>query len=161
MLPRAQGNDVHAPDAETNDRREGVGSVSCTAAASEGPLFVTTIVKVTFEPGKAVAGPVLVTLRSAPVVTGSVVVELLFPGFVSVVDDVTVAVFEMLPVAPDATAYFAVRLVTDPAVIAPMVHGNEMHPPPLTETNLSPAPGVSSTTTPVASDGPKFFTSIV
>ena len=44
-VPSAQGNGVaQAPAFETNVRFGGVGSATTTAAASEGPLFVTTSV---------------------------------------------------------------------------------------------------------------------
>ena len=45
----------------------------------------------------ALAGPVLVTLTSALVVTEEVAVEALFEGSGSLVDDETVAVFDTLP----------------------------------------------------------------
>src|ERR1700738_2712046 len=45
-----------------------------------------------------------------------------------------------------------------PAGSEGIVQGKLMHPPPLTDTNVRPAPGVSSTTTFVASDGPLFPT---
>src|SRR5262245_63610151 len=47
----------------------GVGSVTVTLAAFDGPLFVTTMVKITFWPAVIRAGPVLVTPTSADGVT--------------------------------------------------------------------------------------------
>lgn len=44
IVPSEQGNDEQAPVAETKLRRDGVGSVSVTPVASDGPLFVTVIV---------------------------------------------------------------------------------------------------------------------
>src|SRR5262245_2673399 len=69
-VPRLQGNAVvQSPVFETKVRPAGVGSVTVTAAAFEGPLFVTTMVKTTFWPAVIRAGPVLVTPTSADGVT--------------------------------------------------------------------------------------------
>src|ERR1700682_142181 len=44
MLPRLQGKaDVQPPVLETNVRPAGVGSLTTTAAAAEGPAFVVTM----------------------------------------------------------------------------------------------------------------------
>src|SRR5689334_543211 len=93
----AQGNAVHAPVAETNVRRAGVGSVRFTPCASDGPLFVTVIVKMTCDPGFADAGPVFVTEISALCVNATVADALLLPAAGSAVVDVTVAVLVTVP----------------------------------------------------------------
>src|SRR5262245_45776828 len=65
-----QGNGVvQSPVFETKVRPVGVGSVTLTAAAFEGPLLVTTMVKATLVPAVALAGPVFVTPTSADGVT--------------------------------------------------------------------------------------------
>src|SRR5260370_37534432 len=43
MFPSEQGNEEHAPVATTNVRRAGVGSLSCTLDAIDGPLLTTEI----------------------------------------------------------------------------------------------------------------------
>src|SRR5581483_518620 len=66
MLPSEQGKLEHPPPATpVRARRGGVGSSRETDVASDGPLFVTVILKVTFDPGSAVEGPIFVTERSA------------------------------------------------------------------------------------------------
>jgi hypothetical protein len=172
-VPRLHGNaTAHAPAFETNVRFAGVGSATETACASDGPLFVTTVVKTTFAPpGTAVAGPVLAIARSADGDALPVDVELLLPGFVSVVAVVTVAVFEMaVPVrtagvtptvsvkTPDANgARDAIEHDTvPPAPTAGVVHA---HPPgDASETNVVPAGSVSDSATVTAVDGAAFAT---
>lgn len=100
-VPMAHGNAVHAPLTDTSDKRAGVGSVTFTLCASDGPLFVTVIVNVTFEPGFADAGPLFVTLTSAFWTNVTVAAALLLPADGSVVVDVTVAVFATGPLAFD------------------------------------------------------------
>ena len=82
-VPRAQGETevLHGVDAETKVRPVGVGSVSVTAEASEGPLFVTLIVKVMFDPGVNVGGPVFVIDRLAEALTVEVAEALLLAEF--------------------------------------------------------------------------------
>jgi hypothetical protein len=89
-----------------------------------------------------------------------VAVALLFPPFGSVVVALTVATFEIEPVAPDATAYVAVIVALEPDVIVPIAHGNAVVHAPVFETNVIPGGGGSVTVTPVASDGPLFVTTI-
>ena len=72
---------LHGADAETNVRPVGVGSLSVTAEASEGPLFVTLIVKVMFDPGVNVGGPVLLIDRLAEALTAEVADALLLAEF--------------------------------------------------------------------------------
>jgi hypothetical protein len=103
-LPIEQGNELHAPLAETNVRPDGVGSLSDTLVASEGPPLVTVIVYTMFVPAGALEGPLLVTLRSALMTTVLVVVELLFPKLLSKVLALTDAVFVTVPLALEGTA---------------------------------------------------------
>src|SRR2546428_6914544 len=163
MLPSAQGNELHAPVAETKLSRGGVGSVSCTEAASEGPLFVTLIVYVTFVPGLAVAGPVLVTKRSAScTMPVGPTVALSFAELKSGGDDAaTLTVFVTEPLAFDGTAYLLVIVTVVNAVIVAMVHGNGVVHAPLFETNANPAGVGSVTVTDVASLRPLFVMLIV
>jgi len=71
---------------ETNVAPAGTVSVSDTFCASLGPLLVKVIVYVTLVPAVATAGPVLLTARSAEVVTDVVTtVEVLLAGLESVV----------------------------------------------------------------------------
>jgi len=117
------------------------------------------------------AGPVLAMARSADGDALPVDVELLLPGFVSVVAVVTVAVFGMaVPVrtagvtltvsvkTPDASgARDAIEHETvPPAPTAGVVHA---HPPgDARETNVVPAGSVSDSATVTAVDGPAFAT---
>ncbi len=85
------------------------GNVSATVAPTAvlGPALLATIVYAIPDPGTIVATPsVLVIARSATGVSVSVSVAVLLAAFGSttVAGTVTVAVFEIVPVAPDATA---------------------------------------------------------
>ena len=67
IVPMTHGNDGQLPVKDTKARRPaGVyESSSLTVDASDGPLFVTTMVYVMLLPTVAVAGPVFVTETSA------------------------------------------------------------------------------------------------
>src|SRR5437763_7406951 len=69
-------------------------SFRVTLCASLGPAFATVIVYVALVPATMFVGPILTTERSAEVAIPGVAVEVLFPGFVSAVVVVTVAVFD-------------------------------------------------------------------
>jgi hypothetical protein len=74
-VPSAHGNGVvHAVVFDTHVKPAGVGSVTITDVADAGPAFVTVMVYVIVVPGRAVAGPVLVTCRSALAITVTVLV---------------------------------------------------------------------------------------
>src|SRR5215471_5101394 len=82
------------------------GSVTTTLVAVEGPWFVTSSANMTFWPGAAVIGGggavrVLLSVTSADGVIVVLSVDVLFPGFGSVVPagGVTVAVLVSVPVA--------------------------------------------------------------
>ena len=92
-MPSEHGNALtQAPVFDTNVRPVGDGSATLTAAASDTPLLVTTMVKTALVPGVTEAGPVLTTCTSALGLTGVDDVEVLLPGVGSVVVVDTVAV---------------------------------------------------------------------
>src|SRR5262249_52205419 len=109
--PSMHGNAVEqSPLFETKSRPVTGGSVTTTLVAVEGPWFVTTSVYITSWPGAAVAGGagdvrVLMSVTSADGVIVVVSVEVLLPGFGSVVPagGVAVAVFVSVPVAAGFT----------------------------------------------------------
>ena len=105
-VPRAHGETevLHGADAETNVRPVGVGSLSDTAEAFEGPLFVTLMVNVMFDPGVKVAGPVLVIERSAEGLAVEVAVALLLLGAGSPVAEEIDAVLLIVPLKLAGTA---------------------------------------------------------
>lgn len=159
--PIAHGNAVlHPPVLETNVMPAGVGSATAMPVADDGPLFTMLMLKVTFWPGFAVAGPVLVICTSAFVPIVPVAVEELFGKFGSGVVAFTDAVFEIEPVAADATRNVVVIVAVEPAVNVPIEHGNGVVQAPVLETKVVPGGVESLTVTPVASDGPLFVTTI-
>jgi hypothetical protein len=80
---------------ETNVAPGGMASVSETDWASARPLFVTLIAYATLVPALALAGPLLVTARSADAVTVVLALELLLPEFESEKSELAVAVLVM------------------------------------------------------------------
>src|SRR5437762_3539154 len=168
-VPRLHGNAVvQAPLFETNVRPAGVGSVTTTFAALAGPLLSTSIVKFTKPPGFALDGPVLAMLTSAFVgVTGVLLIvvvalAMLLLAFVSVDAVVTFAVFVIdVPVNVMGMLYVEVMMTLCPLFIEPRLQGNGVLHAPLLLTNVTPAGGVSFTTTPDAVAGPLFETMIV
>jgi hypothetical protein len=88
-------------DSETNVVFAGSTSARVTEVASDGPLFVTAMVYVRFEPAAALAAAVLTTPRSALLVTVVLTVELLLFGFASMEVVAALAVFEIVPLAPE------------------------------------------------------------
>src|SRR5437660_262561 len=89
---------------ETNVMPTGTLSVSETVCAPLGPLFVRLTVYVAVIPGVTVAGPDLVTARSAEPTIVVVTEELSFPGFGSMPIGVLVAVAVFVTVAPGRSA---------------------------------------------------------
>jgi hypothetical protein len=155
--PSGHGNNLQPePLTDTSVRPADGASFKTTPVASDGPLFVTVIVYVMFEPGSADRGPVFVMDISALVTTAFVVVDVLSARLLSNAGELAVAVFVTLD-AFEATAKVAVIVVFVPFGSEAIVHGK---PPqaPLTETRVRPAPGVSLTVTFAASDGPLFPT---
>jgi len=92
---------------ETNVMPTGTLSVSETVCAPLGPLFVRLTVYVAVIPGVTVAGPDLVTARSAEPTIVVVTEELSFPGFGSMPIGVLVAVAVFVTVAPGRSAAVA------------------------------------------------------
>src|SRR5215510_5552008 len=86
--PIAHGNPAaHGAPADTNVRPAGVGSVSATPDAADGPLFDTTTVKVTVVPATTgTRGPLLVTRTSAIGTSGVETLLELFDASGSITD---------------------------------------------------------------------------
>ena len=91
--PLAKANDPCEVVAETNDNGPGRGSLSTTEVAVEGPLLVTTIVKVVLLDASSVVGEALwETERSDEAITVTLALAELLPRFGSVKEFVTVPV---------------------------------------------------------------------
>ena len=103
----------------------------------------------------------MATATSLLIETALLVVELLLPGIGSLVDEPTVAVFEIVPLALGATAYVVVKVAFAPAAIVGNEQGKGVVQAPLLERKIIPGGVGSLTTTPVASEGPLFVTVIV
>src|ERR1051325_4189862 len=96
-VPRAQGNAVVQPPLlEEKVVPAGAGSLTVTLAASEGPLFVTVMVKFAVWPATAVPAA-LAMERSAVGVTVVPVEVKLRPGVISAVEDPMVAASVIVP----------------------------------------------------------------
>ena len=159
---------------ETNVVPDGMVSESDTLAASPGPPFATVIEYEALTAEATTLGPVLVTLTSAPAVTGADVVAELFAEVGSLVAAVTVAVFAIVPDAPAATFTTMLNVAEAPAgsvaiahVIVPVPPGTGVaHPKAgpvvwVSETNVVPAGSGSDSDTLAASEGPAFATTTV
>src|SRR3954462_13230585 len=85
-------------DSETNVVLAGTASVSETVDAADGPLFVSVTVYVMSVPATAVAGPLLLMVRSADADTVAGAVWLLLFKFGSALSPVAVAVLLSVPV---------------------------------------------------------------
>src|SRR5204863_6235985 len=111
---------------ETKVVPTGVGSLTTTFCALFGPLLTTTIVNVAVVFSSAVAGPVLVTLRSATSVPESDVVAtaMLLLGLRSAVELLTVAIL-VIVVAVNAagTLYVEVIVTLCAGFSVPSAHG--------------------------------------
>jgi hypothetical protein len=65
-VPKPHGKAVRqSPVLETKFKPAGVGSLTITFAALDGPSFLTVIVYVALEPGVMLAGPVLLIVKFA------------------------------------------------------------------------------------------------
>src|ERR1051325_1514580 len=96
-VPRAQGNAVVQPPLfDENVVPAGAGSLTVTLAASEGPLFVTVMVKFAVWPATAVPA-VLAMERSAFGVTTVDCEALSLPGVRSAVEELTEAASDIVP----------------------------------------------------------------
>jgi hypothetical protein len=144
--PIVHGNPpAHGALAETNVTPAGGASDTTTPDASDGPLFFTAIVYATALPGVTLAGPVLVTCRSALGTTGVMTELLLFAEFGSLVVNVTFAVFVMDAAANAAgMLYVTVTVVLAPSVMLPIVHGKPPAHGAVADTKVRPAGGGSS-----------------
>src|SRR5262245_24150952 len=81
-LPRLQGRrPCHGSLTPGEPSPAGVGSVTTTSVAVDGPRLLATSVYVTVVPDTAVAGPVFSIARSASSVTFVVSVDVLFARF--------------------------------------------------------------------------------
>src|SRR5215471_10784845 len=97
--------------------------------------------------------------RSALCVIAVIAVALLFKEPGSVVDVLTVAVFEAdAPMKPAGTVIVVVMVADAPAAIVPSAHGYVVVHAPVLLTNASPAGVASATLTLPASDGPLLVT---
>src|SRR5262245_53121796 len=174
-VPRAQGKAVvQSPVFETKVRPGGVGSVTTTFVAVDGPWLVTWIVKVRFVPAVTPAGPLFNTARSACTAIAVVSVALLLAAVGSVVPvgAATVAVLLSVPLAVDATVPVALNVTDAPAARSTVV---AIGPLPEAAPQLAPAPlgvhvhvtppsaagNVSATAAPVTGLGPALLTVIV
>jgi hypothetical protein len=148
---------VQSPEFETNVIRVGVSSTT-TLLAIPGPLFRTAIRNEIVPLAGSVAGPVLVIERSAETTSVVVAVDELFAGTASGVPELTVAVFDTDPVAVESIVYMLLIVTLWPGAIEANEHGYADEHAPLFDTNVSPGPGVSSTVTELAFEGPLFMT---
>jgi hypothetical protein len=165
---------VHVPCVEVADvavMPAGNTSVTMVFTAVDGPLFVTTIVKMIAPPGATlVAFAVLRMLTSVgPGLAAVATVELLLAGVGSVVAVVIVAVLLIPPIATWGTATTMSNVADPPAAksasvqftgpVPPTAGAAQMNAGPLVcvkDTNVVPAGVVSLIATVVASDGPAF-----
>ena len=145
-------------------------SVSCAALASDGPLFVATIVYVSAPLTETGSGdPASVTARSAEGATVVGSEDESFEGSGSDVGEETCAVLVTLGTAATPTSTATSTEESAEAAIEPgFVHvtscpeAEHDHPAPEPETNVSPAGKVSSTVIgPAASSGPALWTASV
>src|SRR5437016_536795 len=108
----------------------------------------------------AVAGPVLVTPRSAEAITEVVADAVLLAGFGSASLPLTVAVLVMLPPAAGAVALIVTEAVAPLASepTAQVTVPEALVQPGLAETKVTPAGRVSVTVEPVLASGPLLAT---
>src|SRR5215813_7807836 len=150
IVPSAHGKPpLQAPLADTKVSPVGVGSLSVTVAASDGPAFVTVIVYVTDVPAVACTGPLRLTCTSADGVAVTVLVPALFTGFGSVAGAATaaVAVFVSVPVAPDGIVPVARNLTARPT---PRLTKVAMFPEPDAAPHTAPGSAAHVHVTPVS-----------
>src|SRR5205085_3947211 len=94
--------------------------------AFDGPWLITEIVNTTLLPGTAVAGPVLISSRSAEGASGTFSVSVFgnTPGSGVVELTVAVLLIGFGAVYPAGTEYMTVTEVDAPAARVPIEHGN-------------------------------------
>jgi hypothetical protein len=160
-------HDQPADEVATNVNPVGSASTIVASAASDGPLFLTTIVYVVFVP--AVIAPTcdLVVDKSALVVrVVGPSVPVLFVVSGSGVLENTVAELVTVPVTLAATATTRSRvtvalLASGPPVQVTVVVPPQTQPAEGVDTNVIPVGSGSFTVTVAACDGPLFFTDTV
>lgn len=145
----------------------GILSVKTTFVALDGPSLKIPIVYTSSSPGTATSSSVTFIIEMpACGLTGVIVVDILLLKSGSGVDETTVAVFTISPVAFKLTIP-CIKIVTEaPAPKVPIprlpVHGWKVTPPFVEYSGFKTESGISSfSTTFSAFDGPKFTTSIV
>src|SRR5262245_24379815 len=117
-LPRLQGKPpAHGSLTTGEASRAGVGSVTTTSVAVDGPRLLATSVYVTCVPETAGGGPVVSIARSAWSVTFVVSVAVLFVRFGSTAPagGSTVAVFTTAPATSGESVPLAVKTAVPPA----------------------------------------------
>src|SRR5262245_31065742 len=151
--PRTHGNAVvHAPAFDAKINPAGVGSVTVTAAAAEGPALVTISVYVATLPARITAGPVWLIDRSAVVETIGgdseiVAVALLFArsGSIAGAAGVTEAVLTIEFGGGCGMTPAATKVARVPAGKSTVV---AIEPDPSAEPHAAPAAGVHDHVTP-------------
>src|SRR5258705_471485 len=145
----------------------GIGSVTVTPSAGDGPLFVATSVYVTGRPVPYGGGDAVFVIDKSPgpALTAVVVVALLFAAFGSLVPLLTVAVFDIVepPGVELLTFTVSVIVAEPPAMSVPRLQvtvGPAVHVPcdGVAETKVVFAGSGSETETVLASDGPLLVT---
>src|SRR6185369_15646195 len=134
------------------------GSLTTTVVASDGPLLVTTIVKVTLEPAPTDAGPFLVIARSAFGVTVVDWEAVLLPALASVAPEAAMLPFRLMGPEPGAVMG-ATTLAEPPEPIEPVVQVIVPAAGPLTQPagsvpNVPPPPGARVIVAALASGPP-------
>src|SRR5450631_41206 len=156
------------PAADTKLTPAGSVSVTETALASEGPALATVSRYVTEPPGVTLAGPVLMTERSAETPTVVLAVETLFAGTGSTMLEETVAVLDSVVATPGAVTTTVIGDADVPLARVGTVQVTEtfpafvhVHPAPVADTKATPGGSASVTVAAVASDGPALATARV
>src|SRR5262249_10864396 len=170
--PSAHGKAVvQSPVLETNVSPGGVGSLTATLFADDGPPFVTVMVYVAVLPGTTLAGPVFVIARSARGVRRSLSVAEFGNGLPVPGGTCVVTVLTSVPRASGATVPVSVKVATafsgrsTVVSISFVPFGTAQLPPPAAvhvQVALGiPAGSGSWTATPLTALGPRFVTVIV
>src|SRR5262249_50254210 len=153
IVPSAHGKDVmQSPLLDTKVRPGGVGSVSSTSFAADGPALLTTMVYDTVCPGSTLAGPLFVTARFAEAGRSDGSVASSFVGSGSTVPSGarTLAGFVTVPVASACTVAVAMNVAAPPAGRSTVV---VIAPVPLGAPQLPPGVGVHDQLAPVSGGG--------
>ncbi len=170
-VPRAQGKAVvQSPAVLTKVRPAGVGSLTTTFAALDGPALLTWIVYTSVAPGTTFAGPVLVMLTSALGTSVLTSVLLADDGSDTPAGGVMVAVLTSVPIAAAEMVPLAVNVTVPPggrstsALILPAPAAGQAAPPAAAQVHVTPVMSVgklSVTVAPRAALGPAFVAVMV